>query len=65
MILDGFMGSGTTAVACLETGRNYIGYEIDKEYYDIAVKRIQKYGTVSCGNKEDDDGQLLAKQILA
>lgn len=61
MILDGFMGSGTTAVACMETGRNYIGYEIDKEYYDIAIKRIHRYGTVSRGNQENDDGQLFAE----
>ena len=39
-ILDPFMGSGTTGVACHLTGRNFIGIEIDKGYYDIAVKRI-------------------------
>ena len=39
-ILDCFMGSGTTGVACKELNRNFIGMEIDKEYYDIAVKRI-------------------------
>lgn len=36
------MGSGTTAIACMETARNYIGYEIDSEYYEIAQKRIGK-----------------------
>jgi DNA modification methylase len=39
-ILDCFMGSGTTGVACVQTGRNFIGIEIDPTYYDIAVKRI-------------------------
>lgn len=39
-ILDCFMGSGTTGVACKELNRNFIGIELDKEYYDIAVKRI-------------------------
>jgi len=39
-ILDCFMGSGTTAVACKELNRNFIGYEIDKTYYDIAVDRV-------------------------
>ena len=39
-ILDCFMGSGTTGVACKELNRNFIGMEIDKDYYDIAVKRI-------------------------
>jgi site-specific DNA-methyltransferase (adenine-specific) len=40
-ILDPFMGSGTTGVACHLTGRNFIGIEIDPTYFDIAVKRIQ------------------------
>jgi site-specific DNA-methyltransferase (adenine-specific) len=39
-ILDPFMGSGTTGVACVQTGRNFIGIEIDPTYYDIATKRI-------------------------
>ena len=41
-ILDPFMGSGTTGVACVQTGRNFIGIEIDKEYFDIAEKRIKE-----------------------
>lgn len=39
-VLDPFMGSGTTPVACIKEKRNYIGFEINKEYYDIANKRI-------------------------
>jgi len=39
-ILDPFMGSGTTGVACVQTGRNFIGIEIDPKYYAIAEKRI-------------------------
>jgi DNA modification methylase len=39
-ILDPFMGSGTTGVACKELGRNFIGIEINKKYYKIAEKRI-------------------------
>ena len=42
-ILDNCMGSGTTAIACINTKRNYIGFEIDKEYYDLSVNRIKKY----------------------
>lgn len=42
MIADPFMGSGTTAVACLNTGRKFIGIELDKKYFDIAVNRIEK-----------------------
>jgi len=39
-ILDPFMGSGTTGVACVQLGRRFIGIEIDRQYFDIAVKRI-------------------------
>lgn len=38
---DPFLGSGTTAIACLNTNRNYLGCEIDKEYFEIAIKRIE------------------------
>jgi len=41
-ILDPFMGSGTTGVACVQTGRKFIGIEIEEKYFDIAVKRIQQ-----------------------
>lgn len=40
VVLDCFCGSGTTCVACKETGRNYIGMEIDPEYHKIAVDRL-------------------------
>ena len=39
-ILDMFMGSGTTAIACKNTNRNFIGCEIDEEFYKVAVKRV-------------------------
>jgi len=39
--LDPFMGSGTTAIACININRKYIGFEIDKGYYDIIMKRIE------------------------
>ena len=41
-ILDPFAGSGTTLVACVQTGRKGIGIEIEEKYFDIAVKRIQQ-----------------------
>jgi site-specific DNA-methyltransferase (adenine-specific) len=41
LIYDPFMGSGTTALACIKLGRNYIGSEISKEYCEIANKRIK------------------------
>ena len=40
VVLDPFMGSGTTAVACIKEGRNYIGFELDKNYYEKACERI-------------------------
>lgn len=40
-ILDPYMGSGTTGVACIRTGRRFIGIEIDHKYCDIAVKRME------------------------
>jgi DNA modification methylase len=42
LVLDNCMGSGTTAIACINTNRNYIGFELDKHYCDIANERIQK-----------------------
>lgn len=41
-ILDPFMGSGTTGVACVKMGRKFIGIEREEEYFNIAVKRIQE-----------------------
>jgi site-specific DNA-methyltransferase (adenine-specific) len=41
-ILDPFMGSGTTGVACVKLGRKFIGIEIDPGYFDIACRRIEK-----------------------
>lgn len=41
-ILDPFMGSGTTGVAAKKAGRNFIGIELSKEYFDMASQRIQE-----------------------
>ena len=41
-ILDPFMGSGTTGVACVKTGRSFIGIELDPDYFDIACKRVRE-----------------------
>lgn len=40
IVFDPFIGSGTTAVACVNTGRNFIGFELSEEYCDIANARI-------------------------
>jgi len=42
LILDNCIGSGTTAIACINTNRHFIGCELEKKYYDIAVKRIEE-----------------------
>lgn len=41
-VLDPFMGSGTTGVACAQMGRNFIGIEREPKYFDIACKRIEQ-----------------------
>ena len=40
VVLDCFLGSGTTAIGCILENRNYIGFEINKKYFDIAQERI-------------------------
>lgn len=40
-ILDPFMGSGSTGVACINTNRNFIGYELDENYFKIAKERLE------------------------
>ena len=42
VVLDNCMGSGSTGVACVNTSRNFIGIELDKQYFEIAEKRIEK-----------------------
>lgn len=42
-VLDNCMGSGTTAIACMNTNRNYIGFELDKDYFELANERIEKH----------------------
>ena len=43
IVLDPFIGSGTTAVACINTGRNYIGIELDKHYFEMTKERIENH----------------------
>ena len=40
LVLDPFMGSGTTAVVAKKLGRNYVGYELEEEYIKIAERRL-------------------------
>lgn len=41
MVLDNTMGSGSTGVACVNTGRDFIGIELDDHYFDVAEERIE------------------------
>ena len=47
VIFDGFMGSGSTGIACINTNRNFIGIELDKNYFNIAKERIENHREVS------------------
>uniref|UniRef100_UPI0025933E2B site-specific DNA-methyltransferase n=1 Tax=uncultured Brachyspira sp. TaxID=221953 RepID=UPI0025933E2B len=40
IVIDPFMGSGTTAIAAIKNNRNFVGYEINKEYINLANNRI-------------------------
>lgn len=42
LVLDPFMGTGTTAIACINNECDYVGFEISKEYYDISQERLKK-----------------------
>ena len=43
LVLDNCIGSGTTAIACMNTNRNYIGFELDENYFNIANERIKNH----------------------
>lgn len=45
LIFDPFMGSGSTAIACINSGRNYLGFEIDEGYYQLAIERVKNHKT--------------------
>ena len=42
IVFDPFMGSGTTGIACMNLNRNFIGTELDSEYFEIAKSRVEK-----------------------
>ncbi|MBQ1293545.1 MAG: site-specific DNA-methyltransferase [Clostridiales bacterium] len=60
VVLDNCMGSGSTAVACVNTGRHYIGFETDPEYYRLAKERIYNAG----GEVTEDDGTVKRRRNL-
>lgn len=54
LVLDNCMGSGSTGIACLNTNRKFIGFELDKEYFEIAKKRIEDRSKELEEDWEDD-----------
>ena len=56
VVLDPFMGSGTTAVACIKNGRNYIGFDISDEYCQIAERRIFEASRLHCDDNVETEG---------
>ena len=62
-VLDPFMGSGTTMIACLRTGHNGIGIEKEKEYINIAHARIAHQNESDCGwNRSEIDSEAEIKE---
>ena len=62
LVLDPFMGSGTTAVACVLEKRNFIGFELDEKYFNLANKRLQDltgpfklYGDIGQPGKREEN----------
>ena len=58
IILDCFMGSGSTGVACMNTNRKFIGIELDNNYFDIASKRIEE----AFFNAQNKEGAINEKE---
>ena len=61
VILDPFMGSGTTAIDALKSNRKFVGYDISQEYLDLAAKRIAPYLQPKLF---EDSGQKIEKEPL-
>ena len=53
------MGSGSTGVACKNTNRNFIGIELDKNYFEIAKSRIEKTEYIEINDKADTKNEGL------
>lgn len=48
LVVDNCMGSGTTAIACLNSGRRFVGFEMDPKYYDAACQRVDEWEPAAC-----------------
>ena len=64
-ILDPFMGSGTTGIACIRTDRKFIGIEREPKYFDLACDRIQRGWDLKCSELPfDPPSQFVQKTFL-
>lgn len=63
LVLDPFIGSGTTAKMAMLTNRNYIGFEINKEYYQGSIKRLEYYQNNKTINVEDNTIDINGENI--
>ena len=61
MVLDPFIGSGTTAAAAMQLGRNYSGIDINPEYVELARKRVAELQIGLPNIAEDQESYLLPK----
>lgn len=62
VVLDPFMGSGTTGLACLRGGRRFIGIENDEKYFDVAVRRLKRLAEqpdIFIAHKKAQQGAML------
>jgi site-specific DNA-methyltransferase (adenine-specific) len=59
VVLDNTMGGGTTGVACMNTGRQFVGMEMDTEYFEIARKRIEAAANQQVDASADEKMSLL------
>ena len=57
LVLDPFMGSGTTGVAAMRTGRGFVGVELDEDYYDLACRRVE--AAQSLGRRDGSQRHLF------
>jgi site-specific DNA-methyltransferase (adenine-specific) len=62
LVLDSCMGSGTTAIACLNTGRDFIGFELDPECFQAAQHRL---GTRQCSLQKSGDNETPPSEASA
>lgn len=64
IVFDPFMGTGTTAIACLANNRQYMGFEINKDYYKLIINRIKKYSNCpTLFQKQDQRRNSLIQNI--